>query len=762
MRAELRLYLLSVLVLSGMSIVVHAQDTAATYHKYIVVQSSSAQESSGTAGLTVRSARTQAPLAAKDQLMQTLQSLRPQSDLSQIKIKKLAKWSSSEEAQSGAASSSLSLRQSRVISPSIASSSELNILKLDVQGHQDLIQALEADPHYLVEPDYEHRKLFSSSRDPEPEQSPLIPVEQPNTESPEPSPMDRLIQIISDIVNGPQPPVTPEPLPDPVVTPQPVPEPTPTPAPQPVPTDPPQVDPVPVPDPQPAPAPQDPAPTPTPAPAPAPVDVTPVWPTDRHVHSQWAVEAIHLPEAWALEDLGQVIVVAVIDDGIDLQQADLVNNIWTNPNEIAGNGIDDDNNGYIDDVHGWDFADDDNSPQADDFHGTHVSGIIAAETDNGLGVAGFSLHNKIKILPLKVFGDGSNYANTSDIIEAINYASQMGARVMNMSLGSLGYSWTYDQTVQQATRRGALIVAAAGNDNSAAVNYPAGFPDALSVASVNQQGDKSSFSNFGRTVDIQAPGDQILSTIPGDLVAEASGTSMATPMVAGLAGLILTQRPDMSRADLVQTLISSVDHVNSRQDIGAGQINAFQALQQAQSGESAPVSENDQSPRLTLLIQQTHPRWYIVHADSSTAVGVLRADMRASSYEVTISLASSGEVLSTQRVDTNVDGEIDVVDLRQALGALGYAGKYIVSVRVFYRGQDIEARTVVWYGVGSVNEDRLYDERVTASATHSVVESQPVESVQESVVTPVDNGASSQGYRRRATQNSTSRAIIVS
>jgi subtilisin family serine protease len=259
------------------------------------------------------------------------------------------------------------------------------------------------------------------------------------------------------------------------------------------------------------------------------------------------------------------VVVAVIDDGIDLTHPDLVDAIWTNPGEIPGNGIDDDNDGFIDDVHGWDFCHNDADPSevGIDWHGTHTAGTIAASL-NGVGVVGVA--PGVKILPIKAFEHGPNcvggMAPGSDglIIAAINYAKKLHVPIINASWGGAGKSAVLDSAVANS---GALFVAAAGNngqnlDSKGIDFYPAetNAANVLSVAAVDQKGAKPSFSNYGAlAVDIAAPGVHILSTVPGDY-GFSDGTSMAAPHVAGVAALGLSVAPGLTTAALKDRVLS--------------------------------------------------------------------------------------------------------------------------------------------------------------------------------------------------------------
>ena len=271
---------------------------------------------------------------------------------------------------------------------------------------------------------------------------------------------------------------------------------------------------------------------------------------------------IHATSAWNIPTGGSSVLVGIIDTGMDYTHPDLAANVWSNPGEITGNGIDDDGNGYVDDVHGWDFINNDNNPTDDNGHGTHVSGTIGAIGDNGVGVAGVCWD--VKLMPLKFLGaDGSG--STADAILAVQYATQMHARILNNSWGGSSYSEALRLAIQAASDAGILFVAAAGNDgvdNDASPHYPANYdaPLVISVASTDAYDNLSYFSDFGATsVDLAAPGSDILSTLPNNSYGTYSGTSMATPHVSGALALMLSRAPAMSGATAKQTLMLSVD-----------------------------------------------------------------------------------------------------------------------------------------------------------------------------------------------------------
>jgi Leucine-rich repeat (LRR) protein/subtilisin family serine protease len=340
---------------------------------------------------------------------------------------------------------------------------------------------------------------------------------------------------------------------------------------------------------------------------------------------------VDAPEGWKLiQDKGiqmREVVVAVVDSGIDFSHPDLQGMIWTNKGEVPDNGIDDDKNGFVDDVHGWDFVNNDNDPSDElaNGHGTHVSGIIGAVA-NQLGVRGIAPN--VKIMPLKTLdakGDGlSEY-----FAKAIDYAIAKGVMVSNNSYGSVGAS-RYDYIMRDAIEAsGMLYIAAAGNagknnDDPLYQTMPASLPsnNILSVASTNRYGMLSQFSNYGlETVDIAAPGEEILSTNPGSRYVSESGTSMATPMVTGLAAVLMGVKNDWTVEELRAWIMTkSVGFTSLQGRIASGKmINLYHALDYLlQDSTSVAVTGLDTYTVPTLFIGKAFQINYGVYPPSAT------------------------------------------------------------------------------------------------------------------------------------------------
>jgi subtilisin family serine protease len=291
-------------------------------------------------------------------------------------------------------------------------------------------------------------------------------------------------------------------------------------------------------------------------------------------------------KAWLKTQGSDKVVVAVLDTGVDYTHPDLVENIWHRPENVPQ--YKDDELGTVNDDEGFNAVDNQRDPMDENGHGTHCAGIIGAEGDNGEGIAGVNW--KVRIMPLKFLGRGG-FGTTKDAIEAINYAidrkrNGVNLRVISASWGSPAYSKALEDTIRAAGEEGILFVAAAGNNgtsNDKNPHFPSNFalPNLISVAALDRSDQLASFSNFGvKTVHVAAPGKDILSTWLNDEYREASGTSMATPYVSGVAALVLASEPNLSVEKLRERLLRSVDKIGAldgRIESG-GRINAAKAL----------------------------------------------------------------------------------------------------------------------------------------------------------------------------------------
>ncbi|WP_413289509.1 S8 family serine peptidase [Bdellovibrio sp. HCB337] len=299
-------------------------------------------------------------------------------------------------------------------------------------------------------------------------------------------------------------------------------------------------------------------------------------------------------QAWDIETGSKDVIVAVIDTGVDYTNADLTPNMWTNNAELNGKaGIDDDGNGVVDDVYGYNAINNSGDPKDDHGHGSHCSGTIGAKGDDGKGIVGVAWNTRI--MGVK-FLDANGSGTLENAIKGIEYATKMGAKIMSNSWGGGGFSQTLKDAIEASNTAGALFVAAAGNEannNDANPSYPASYQIAnvLSVAAVDNKGNIASFSNYGKTsVHVGAPGVNILSTTTNGYESW-SGTSMATPHVSGIAALLASHDRNLSNIELKNRIITTARPLPALRGKvrGAGFANAYAAL----TNTLPPVDVND-------------------------------------------------------------------------------------------------------------------------------------------------------------------------
>ncbi len=317
-------------------------------------------------------------------------------------------------------------------------------------------------------------------------------------------------------------------------------------------------------------------------------------PNDPNQGSQYYLDLINAEEAWDIHQGGNTTV-AIVDDAVYRDHMDLADNIWVNPGEIPWNSIDDDGNGYVDDVYGWDASNSDPDPNppstatnSEFTHGTHCAGIASAVTDNNFGMASIGFNTKI--IPVKGKADDDTGDGLPFIWDGFTYAVASGADIISCSWGGGGASTTEQNLVNTAHGNGQLVIAAAGNDNESAQHFPSAYLNVIAVASTNSADAKSGFSNYGEWVDISAPGTAIYSTLAGSSTSfgNQQGTSMACPMVAGLAALMKSVNPTMTNAEIESCLLSTAVDINDENPtyfgmLGAGRIDALAAMQCASS-----------------------------------------------------------------------------------------------------------------------------------------------------------------------------------
>ena len=319
--------------------------------------------------------------------------------------------------------------------------------------------------------------------------------------------------------------------------------------------------------------------------------------------SQQYLSVIKAQQAWDVNTGSEEVIVAIIDTGIDWAHPDLAGNIWVNSLETDANGVDDDNNGFVDDIRGWDFGGlsgtPDNNPKEDRAdHGTLVAGLASAVTNNSIGIA--SIGYKSKLMAVKTSQDDIRSESGGALIaygyEGIVYAVDNGAKIINCSWGGGSFSFAAQSVIDYAVSKGALVVAAAGNDNSSQGFYPANYDGVLSVGATDNSDNKAWFSNYGTKIDVCAPGVNVYSTWQDSpFYDEASGTSLSSPIVAGLAALVANQFPSFSPlqiAEQIRVTSDNIDNINSTYSLllGSGRINAYQALTKTNS-KSVRISE---------------------------------------------------------------------------------------------------------------------------------------------------------------------------
>lgn len=455
-------------------------------------------------------------------------------------------------------------------------------------------------------------------------------------------------------------------------------------------------------------------------------------PNDPLAHQQYHLVKTSLPQAWDIAKSEQrEVIVAIIDGGTDITHPDLRANLWTNPGEIPGNNIDDDNNGYVDDLHGWNFADNSANPASlfsgtlYSDHGTHTAGLACAVTNNNLGIAGTSWNARLMAL-----NAGTKTSDSAidplNIDKAILYAVTQGARVISCSFSG-SYSELTLSLIQHAVEQGAVLVAATGNGHTLADTvFPASFPDVLAVAATDSSDRKPWFSNYGATVDVTAPGVDILSTVSAGYSGSWSGTSMSTPITAGIVALVLSYHPEWSGLQAAEQVRVTSDDIEARQLsvygtsikglLGHGRVNAWRALTEEspavriasagfidqdqdhliKPGESIQINLtliNHLARTRTLTLELTEESPYITLTRSSASTGAIGtgekvaldklfafkvADNAPSGHPINFTLRlSDGEYQDTDRFTLTVlpaYADIDINNIASTITNLGRIG----------------------------------------------------------------------------------------
>ncbi|HYK04175.1 MAG TPA: S8 family serine peptidase [Thermoanaerobaculia bacterium] len=400
-------------------------------------------------------------------------------------------------------------------------------------------------------------------------------------------------------------------------------------------------------------------------------------PNDPSYASQWALPKIGAPAAWNTATSGMGVVIGVVDTGIDLTHPDLAANLWTNPGEIAGNGIDDDDNGFVDDVHGFNFLADTGDPTDTNGHGTRVAGIIGAAGNNATGVSGVVW--TARLAALKIGSNPDVYA----AVQAIEYANMMGFRITSNSWGwsQGGQSFLLNDVVAAAEAAGYLFVVAAGNeakDNDVFPTYPSHYanPNVVSVTSTTSSDTLSSYANYGfNSVDLAAPGDSIYTTNAGGGYATSSGTSYATPFVSGAAALYWTANPSLTPAAVRDALMLRSDPLPSLngRTVSGGRLNVANLFD---TDAIAPGAIGD----LT-VIDATHRSVTIrftATGDDGASGNATRYDVRVSASPITEASFASATPLVGEP-GPQLPGTLELFKLR----GIAPSTSYYVAVRAF-------------------------------------------------------------------------------
>jgi hypothetical protein len=426
---------------------------------------------------------------------------------------------------------------------------------------------------------------------------------------------------------------------------------------------------------------------------------------------------IDAPEAWDITTGSREVLVGVIDTGVDRSHPDLLANMWTNPHEIPGNSIDDDGNGFVDDVHGWDFFSNDNNPTDEEGHGTHCAGTIGGVGNNVTGVTGVCW--QVSIVGLRFLGPSGG--STSDAIEAVNYSRDLGVDLTSNSWGGGGFSSLLQTAIASAGAAEQLFIAAAGNDGSnvdLSPQYPAGYAlnTIVSVASSTSSDTRSSFSNYGATtVDLAAPGSSIYSTVPGSSYATYSGTSMATPHVSGAVALLKSIAPDMSAAEIKTRLLETVDPVAAfaSNTLSGGRLNVAQLIEESagprpvitvttiaeEGGNGDGISNPGESLvlRFTVLNRGSEPAQNIVATLSTLA--------NPSSFTITQGSVNVGTLTTGQSVQSATPFRIS----SQTNLATPLAEEFLITLRHGSPEQTSEHRVSVYLHTSARLEGRVTD-----------------------------------------------------
>ena len=427
--------------------------------------------------------------------------------------------------------------------------------------------------------------------------------------------------------------------------------------------------------------------------------------------SSHPLASVKADAAWDVTTGSSSTVIAIIDGGVDFTHQDLRNKAWRNNDPV--NGVDDDGNGFVDDLNGWDFVTD--SPASFGHrHGTHVAGIAAAESNNGVGVAGADWH--ARLMSIRVL-NSSGLGYEEDIVRGIDYAVAEGADIINLSLAGPASPAMLD-AVENAYASGVLVVAAAGNsgsNTSARRIYPVcadrnGVNMVLGVGATDDEGEPKSFSNYGACVDVSAPGDKIFNTVPGNDYKKLSGTSMSSPLAAGIAGLYLAKNPGASPSQIISAMVNSLDPFEGRRAARwnaryKGRLNAARLLGVRVPSPSASPSP---SPSATVPPPSGEAELTVsLHAPDTTSPG--------GDVAYTVRVHNAGSVAAaTFRVEASVDRDLTLVG---GDGCSMQRRKLVCAISAVGGGS-----TAQWTPTFAVDDDHRCRDKFRAKATVSMDE----------------------------------------